>query len=237
MVAGNTFTNLYGTGPIVPANPSYAAISIAVNTTLVWPQETTGGAPYVAAQLDVTASSPALNLLMPPGNTGSTGAATLITNVGAQSFQVTDQAGTLIATIATTQTWLITLTSNATANGTWRGYQMASTVSTATAAALAGLGLQALGTQLQGFWSTNILSVSTLITASSRSSAIVWNGGVGTLTLDTIANLGVGWYAAFTNQGSVAVTLSTSGGNTINGAGSISIVPGGSGIVVAGAGG
>jgi hypothetical protein len=211
MTAGSSFTNAFGAGPIVPANPSYEALTIAVATTLVWPQETTGGSPYVAAQIDVTASVAALTLKMPPGNTGSTGAQTVMTNVGAQSFTVIDNSGALIVVLAPTQSWLITLIDNSTTAGSWRAYQLAATTSNATAASLAGLGLQANGTLLQAAWTTVYKSVDTAITTAYRSTEVVWNGVTGTLQLNAAATLTAGWFCAFTNNGTGVVTISTSG--------------------------
>ena len=233
MTSGSSYVEAFGGNVVKPAQPSYLALSIAVNTSLVWPLESTQGQPVVAAEIDVTSTDASLKLAMPPGNTGSTGVATLITNVGANTFTVTDQAGNTIVAIPTTQAWIISLTDNSTANGTWRASQLGATTSSASAGALAGPGLQAVGAQLQVNWSTPAaLNTNTAITASYRAAAIEWTGGAGTLQLDLIANLGAGWFCALTNLGSATVTLSTSGGQTINGNATLSVPVGNSGLVV-----
>lgn len=234
-MSGSSFTNVFGATPVSPANPSYSALTIAANTTLVWPIETTEGSPIVASLMDVTASTTSLSLTMPPGNTGSTGIATIIANVGANTFSVRDQGGNLIVSIPTTQVWIISLTSNSTVNGTWRALQLASTTSSATAASLAGQGLEANGSFLQVDASVTYLNTNTNITPSYRGETIIWTGGSGTLTLNSSATLGDGWYCFIGNYGSDQLLVYTSGGQTINGASYLYLAPDSSSIIVCGA--
>lgn len=237
MTAGSSYTNVFGGNAVKPAQPSYEAITMAVTTALAWPLETAEGENVVAAQIDVTATATTLQLQMPPGNTGSTGVQTIITNVGAITFVVSDQAGNPIASIATTQSWIISLTDNSAPNGTWQALQLASTASSATAAELAGPGLSVTGAELQTNWVTVALTANTLITEAYRAEAIVWTGAAGTLQLDTIANLTAGWFCAITNEGTDLLTVSTSSGQTINGAATLSMESGNSGIIICAANG
>jgi hypothetical protein len=235
MPSGSSYTNVFGGGPVKPSQPAYEALTISANQALAWPLETVGGVPYVAAQIDVTASAINLQLQMPPANQGSSGVQTMVSNVGGNTFTVTDQAGNQIAQIAATQSWLISLTDNSTLNGSWRAIQMGATVASAVSSGLAGTGLQANGSLLDVIWNTTSLSANTLLTNSFGATEIVWTGGAGnTLQLDTIANLSVGWYCAITNEGTGAVTLIGSSGQTINGQASITIQPGNSGIIICG---
>jgi hypothetical protein len=237
MTAGSSFVQTFGGSAIRPAQPSYEALTIAANQALVWPLESAGGVPYVAAVMGVTASANGLQLQMPPGNLGSNGAQAIVMNLGTDSFTVTDTAGNPICTITTTQAWVITLTDNTTTNGSWLAIQLGSTVSQAVASALAGYGLEAVGTQLWANWPTTTVSATGTIGASERSNAIVWTGATGTLQLAGIAaTLGIGWFAAISNLGTGALTLETSGADTINGAGSVILQPGNSGLIVAGSG-
>lgn len=232
MTSGSSYTDVFGGQAVRPAQPNYEALTIASDTILVWPLETTQGEPIVAAMIDVTASGAGLSVIMPTGNTGSTGVQTMISNVGGNSFTVTDHAGNQIVTIAIGQSWLIALTDNSTSNGSWRSLQMASTTSSGIAGALAGLGLQAKGSTLQVNWPTVYVSTNTTIGASMRSSAIIWTGGVGTLQLDTIANVGIGFICALSNEGTDLLTVTGSAGETINGVGNLLIEPGNSGFII-----
>lgn len=236
-MSGASFTNIFGGNAIKPSDPSYEALSIAVNTTLFWPLETIEGSPVVADLIDVTATVGGLALAMPPATQGSTGVATIVANVGGNTFRLTDNGGNTIASIAASQAWVIALTTNVTANGTWRAYQLASTTSSGSAGALAGYGLSVEGgTALQVNWTRQELSTNTALGVSSRANNIVWTGGVGTIQLGASATLGAGWIAAFTNEGTDALTITGTGGETINGQASVVLQPGNSGFIIAGAG-
>jgi hypothetical protein len=236
-MSGSSYTNVFGGSVVRPADPSYLSLSISTDTTLVWPLETTEGEPVVANAIDVTATTTSLSLTMPTGNTGSTGVVTMITNVGSNSFSVRTSTSVLIATIATTQSWLIKLTDNSTAAGTWQALQMASTTSSASAASLAGAGLEANGSLLQVDFPTSYLSTNTNLTTAYRGRAVVWTGGVGTLQLANYTVLGDGWFCWITNTGSGTLTITTTGGQTINGAATLVMNAGNSGVIIAGASG
>jgi hypothetical protein len=233
-MSGSSFTNIFGGTTVSPSNPSYLALALSANTQLYWPLETTESVPIVASQIDVTPTTTGLAVLMPPADTGSTGIATIITNVGASTFTVKDSTGVAIATVDTTESWIITLTDNTTAAGVWRGYQLASTASSAVAADLAGAGLQADGTRLRTYMPQVSLNVNTNIGASYRAKSIVWTGGVGTLQLADIAVLGDGWYCGVVNNGTDALVITTTSSQQINNDTSLIMNPGNSGIIVAG---
>ena len=178
-MSGSSFTNIFGGTTISPSNPSYLALALTANTQLYWPLETTESVPCVASLIDVTPSGNGLTVLMPPANTGSTGISTIITNVGAYTFTVADSTGTAIATVDTTESWIIALIDNETAEGEWRGYQLASTTSSAVAADLAGAGLQADGSRLRTYMAQVSLNTNTNIDGTYRAKSIVWTGGAG----------------------------------------------------------
>ena len=235
-MSGSSYTNVFGGTTVRPASPSYEAITMASSTVLRWPLETTPGTPVVAALMDVTASASSLYLAMPPGNTGSSGVIAYVANVGSNSFEVrANDESTVIATIATTQTWMLALTDNSTTNGTWRAYQLASTTSSASAASLAGQGLEANGSLLQTDFPITYLTGNTNLTPSYRGESIVWLGTTGTLQLNDIDVLGDGWFCLVANYGSGVLTISTTSSELINGAATLSMNPGNSGILVAGA--
>lgn len=230
-----SYTNVFGGSSVRPSQPSYEALTISVNTALMWPLETTTSAPYAAAAIDVTATVASLLLMMPPANTGSAGVISMVTNVGGLAFTLTDQGGNAIVSIAPSQSWLIVLRATDTANGSWGAIQMGATTSSASAGSLAGAGLVASGAQLKVNRVSASLNADTLITVSYREQAITWTGGTGTLTLDTIANLTPGWECFINNSGTMAVTFVTSDGSTINGDSSFVMQPGNSGLLVCGA--
>lgn len=230
-----SFTKIFGGNAVKPSDASYLPLALAVNTALVWPLETTAGSPVVAAMIDVTPASGGLSLAMPPGNTGSTGVATMITNVGASTFTLTDTSGNAIIAIAPSVAYLIALTDNSTTNGSWRALQMAATTSSANAAALAGPGLEASAGKLQTKWIPNPVAINTLLTSAFRANLVIWGGGSGgVLQLDTLANLTAGFYLAVYNHTAFDLQVTTSNSETINeGLSSIIVQPGESTIIVA----
>lgn len=221
----------FGGKSVAPSTQSYEQIDLAVDTALVWPLESSAGTPSVAPALSVVPAAAALSLAMPDATQGSTGVVTVIRNGGNVDFTLTDTFGNQICVIAPGISWLIWLTDNGTAMGTWLAIQLGAGSSNAQAGALAGAGLQALGDQLQSFIGTFYVNVNTFIDSTYRASGIVWEGTAtpGTLQLDAIENLTTGWWALFNNEGTEEVTLSTSGGDTINGVASITLPVGGSG--------
>lgn len=232
-----TYTDVFGGSAIRPSLPSYLQLVITEDTQLYWPLETAAGTDVVAAMINVSAGS-GLHVLMPPGNTGSTGVQTMMTNVGSNTFQVTDSEGGLIATISTTQSWLIALTDNSTETGTWTALQMASTTSQAVAASLAGDGLVASSNKLYPSAGVQVRSSGTWTLAEvDRGTMNVWTGsvtGVFQLAAKATLNLIAGWFAMLKNDSAEDVILTTTGGDTIDGGGAITIGPGEGVIVVCG---
>lgn len=235
-----SYTNIFGGSAVKPTQPSYLALALTADTALQWPLETTEGEPVVAAMINVTPSTSGLELAMPPGNTGSTGVQTMMTNVGSDTFTLTDTSGNTIVAIPTTQSWLIALTDNLTTDGTWTALQMASTTSSAVAASLAGDGLIALGNKLYPNSITNALSSNTSIVFADRLRINVWSGASNAIAqLDAKATLTAGWLSIFKNDAASpwTLTITTTGGETIDGGGPVVLQAGEGAIVVCGAAG
>ena len=234
-----SYTGTFAGSAVAQSGSSFLALTIASNTALVWPLESTAGAPYAASWLNVTATNALLKLEMPPGNTGSNGPVSIISNVGSITFTVTDQAGNQITTVAAGQVWIVVLTSNATTNGTWNATQLGSTVSNATASGLAGAGLTANGSLLQLSWPTTTLTTSGAVTSSADGTVLVYTGaGAATLALGVIGQtINVGTIFAFSNQSSAManLTFSSPSGALINGITTLVVPIGAGGFLIAGA--
>ena len=219
------FQNYFSGQAVKPAQVQYLPLTFSANTTLVWPTESIEGANYVAAWIDGSATAGALSIIMPDATQGSTGVATIISNVGANTFTVTSNTGVLIATIPAGQAWVIILKDNSTQAGTWEAVQLGATTSNAQAAALAGLGLQAVLTQLVVAFGKYYLNANQTITSGYRASGVVWQGATGALQLDASATLTAGWWCLVSNEGTGQLTISTTGGDTINGAATMVLPP------------
>jgi len=222
------------TGNVVqPTDVSYRRIILTADLQLEWPINGTTTDDAAARIMEVSTASSANELWMPPANQASVGQDALIRNVGAVAVTVKDYTGAnTIVTIAAGQAQYIYIVTNATTAGTWGIIAFGIGSSGADAATLAGYGLIAIGQTLnQSQPVTNFSSNYTALT-SDRSSTYVWTGGAGTLTLDSAATLGDNWFMFLRNGGTGALTVSGTGGNTINGSASLIFQPTDSAIIV-----
>jgi hypothetical protein len=183
--------------------------------------------------MQVTATAPGLELRMPPANQTSVGNDALIRNVGTNSFTVKDYAGTnTIITIAAGEAKYIYITANPTEQGTWGIIAFGTGSSSADAATLAGYGLLAVTTTLNQSHPVTTFGSSATADSTYRAQAYVWTGGAGTLTLDNASTLGNNWFVMVRNGGTGALTVATTGGQSINGSGTVTMQPNDSAIIV-----
>lgn len=227
------FTQVFGGTVIYPAQVSYRAVSLTADTELTWPTELATGTNVVAEIMDVTATVGPHALIMPPADQVSVGQTSLIFNVGSNSFTVKDNDENVITTIAAGLAYQIYLRDNSTTAGLWRAVQYGAGVSEATAGPLAGYGIVALNDTLNQSTPVVSLVADFTIQAPNRASALVWEGGAGTLTLDSASTLGDNFFLSIRNSGTGGISLETSvGGQTIDGDSSKFFNPGDSAIVL-----
>jgi hypothetical protein len=222
------------TGNVIqPTDVSYRSITLAANTQLQWPINGNATDDYAARIMDVTASSAGLALWMPPANQTSVGNDALIRNVGANSFTVKDFEGTnTIITVAAGEAKYIYIKTNATSAGTWGNIAFGVGTSAPDAATLAGNGLLAIGSTLNQSHPVSSLVTGYTFLSGDRASTYIWTGGTGTATLPLASALGNNWFLLFKNNGSGTVTISTTGGQLLDGATTKGFAPGESAFVV-----
>lgn len=211
-----SYTNPYTGQTISPSQVGYEALTISTDTTLQWPVN--GNTSNVVANIiEVTATTTGLDLIMPPAPEVSVGEATIIRNIGSNTFTVTDNGGNTIASIASGIANYIYLTNNATVNGVWTVVTFGAGTSSANAATLAGYGMLAIGPTLnQAYTSATIFSDYTLL-PSDRASFLIWESGAGTFTMPSAADVGGSWFAMIRNGGDGILTVDATGSDTING--------------------
>lgn len=220
------WNDVFGVDNIYPSYVSYRAFSIAADTQLNWPLETTAVDNPVSAINAVTSSAAGLAILMPEAPAGSPGFPAIFTNGGIYSYEVQRSDAIAIATIAPGEAWYIYLTSNATTAGTWASFQFGAYVSAANAASLAGPGLKAIGGLLGQEASISTFNSNYTAGTSDRATTFIWNGTSGTLAIDDPVGMGNGWFIGLSNQGSASVTVSPNGTVTIDGESSKIFDPG-----------
>lgn len=227
-----TFVQTFGGTNIYSAEPSYRSIALTANVTLSWPIEMATDANVVAKIMDVTPNAAGRIITMPPANQVSVGQTALFFNVGSHAFTVNDNAGNAIVSVSPGLAWQIYLTDNSTVAGTWRSVQFGAGASSATAGALAGYGIVAITSTLNQSAPVSNIAVNYAVGLPDRASVINWTGGAGTFTLPGAATAGNNWFFLVRNSGTGAVTMSTPGGETINGDSSIYFNPGDSAFVI-----
>jgi hypothetical protein len=217
-----SYTNPYTGQTISPSQVGYESLSISTDTTLQWPVN--GNTSNVVANIiEVTATTTGLKLLLPPAPEVSVGEATIIRNIGSNTFTVTDTSGNTIASIASGIADYIYLTSNTTVNGVWAVVTFGAGTSSANAATLAGYGLMAIGTTLnQAYTSVGIFSDYT-VPATDRASFLIWGGGAGSMTMPVAADVGDNWFIMIRNGGTGILTVLPDGTDTINGDASVQL--------------
>lgn len=213
-----TTFNPFATNPIVPSTFSYTFLTLSTaNTDLQWPSAFIDGAYYVAAFIEVVSNDSAYNIKMPDARLASTGAGTIISNQGANDFNVVDNAGNvIIAGVEATNSILIYLTDSTTQSGEWSTLIIGAKTAEANAAALAGSGLWAnVGGKLNTKAPVTDISTSGTISILNTSGLVRWTGGNGTLTLNTIYYNVNGEYLAIHNSspsnGILTINVSSSG--------------------------
>jgi len=221
------------TGTVVqPTDVSYYELNFSANVQLYWPAVVNPQQVPAARIIDCTPSTSGLVISLPEANQGTTGADILIRNFGASTFTVEDFAGTGSVSIAPGVSKYFYLSDNSTSAGVWQNVTFGAGTSSADAASLAGDGLVALAGKLNT--TQNIVAVSSTpaITDASRASTFIWTGGNGTFTLPTAASLSGGWYIAFRNNGTGAITITPQGTSTIDSLATITVNPAESGFIL-----
>ena len=228
-----SFTEVFGGNNIAPAGPTYLSlVPMTADVTLEWPVETAITDQVVANIIDVQATGPGLSIHLPSAEEASKGYCALFNNIGGNNVNVEAIDGSVIVSLAPGTVWEIYLIDNSTLAGSWRVFQFGASVSTAVAAALAGSGLTAKGTQLATNWIITAQGADYVIVDADRAKTEQYIGGVGTFTLPLAATVGSGWYVGIKNSGSGNLTLAASGANLVDGAATATFAPGESGLVV-----
>jgi len=220
------------TGNVIQPNDvsyaSYALTSTTGTIQLEWPLNG-NDTDYVAARvMQVSTTSTAYELWMPPANQASVGQDALIYNTGGVTLTVKSYGGaSTIVSIPSTggSSQYIFITSNANTTGTWGVIAFGSTTTNSNAATLAGYGLTAIGNTLNQSQPVTTFSSNYTAIASDRANTYVWTGGAGTLTLTSASTLGNDWFFLVRNGGTGTLAVTPSGGGLINGSSSLDMQP------------
>ena len=226
------YTNIFGGSNIYPSDVSYDAVTLTADTTYYWPVESAPGQNLIASIVDVTASAGPFAIILPDAREASTGQTILFNNVGANAFVVKNAAGTQVLSVAVGTTWQIYLTNNTTEAGTWRTFQYGASVSSVNASALAGAGIEAVGSVLAQAYPTTTFSANYTAGVNDRALTFVWIGGAGTFSLPAAATVANNWFIQLRNEGTGTLVVDPAGSETINGSATLNFDPGDSAIIL-----
>lgn len=220
-----SFTQTFGGNNISPAYLAYAAYSISADLTLTWPFEANAGADVMAAKMGISASVASLEVIFPDARLVSVGQDALVRNTGAQTFAVVSADGVTLGSVASGEAWYFYLTDNSTEGGTWTAVEFGAGTSSASAASLAGAGLQAVVSLLNQNLAVNAQPSNYSPGSGDRATMLLATGGVASYTPASAATLGDGWFVWVVNSGSGVLTWTPSGGQTIDGNASKTLQP------------
>ena len=227
-----SFTQVFGGTTIYPSDVSYLALALTNNIALEWPLEATTGNNIVARIIDITPTG-IYTITMPDATKVGVGQTVLFNNLGPDIVTVNNAVGNAILSMNAGEQWQAYLIDNSTVGGVWRTFRYGAAVAQAQAAALAGAGLIADGSELAQNYEVIDFSITPYsLTAPDRAKVFVWGGGLGTLNLPTAVAAGDGWFVQVRNGGQGDLTVDPSGSELINAASTLRLQPGDSAVVV-----
>lgn len=212
-----SYTSPFTGDVIVPTDVSYQDISLTANLELVWPVFATNADTVAARIMDVTPNAAGRTLTMPPANQVSVGQDALIKNPSANAFNVLDNDGGVICTVAAGKAEYIYITDNTTNAGVWGIIAFGSTTTTANASVLAGLGLVAISTTLNQSHPASAFTNGYTFVAADRAQAKIWASGSGNVTIPDASTIGNNWFFLLKNNGTGTLTVNCTGLNLIDG--------------------
>ena len=227
-----SFTQVFGGTTIYPSDVSYLPLALDADISLEWPLEATTGNNVVARIIDITPSGP-YTITLPDAMSVGVGQTVLFNNLGPDTITIDNAAGNAILSIGAGEQWQAYLINNTTAGGVWRTFRYGAAVAQAQAAALAGAGLIADGSELAQNYDVTDFSITPYsLTSPDRAKVFVWNGGLGTLNLPTAVAAGDGWFVQVRNGGQGDLTIDPAGSELINAGSTLRLQPGDSAVVV-----
>lgn len=213
------YTDRFGGSAVNPAEVSYKAYTISANLNTEWPSYATQDN-VLARTMNIQALAPSLQVKMPDARESTPGETIIFYNSGANPYSVVGNAGTVLMTVSPGDRRMLELVDNTIADGSWLVTLLGVGTATLDVAGAAGAGLKAIGTTLNVAYPVETFSASRALTIADRDKVLVWNGGTGTLTLfSTVGSEDFNF--EIRNQGTGALTLAASGGETIDGSASV----------------
>ena len=228
-----SYTNVFTGSTIYPTEVALTKLDMTANVVLQWPTEAPLGVPLASEIVEITSSTSASwTIKVPDAMLVSVGQTILFNNRTAVDISVVDYNSIPIVSVPAGTQWQIYLATNTTQAGVWRQYQFGAATSTANAAALAGHGLRALGSQLESAVIVTYVDTDLVLVANDHAQFFNWeSAGSGTITLPDPTLLDQAWYVYIRNTGNGTLTVDTTGIALINESNSLVFSPGDSALI------
>lgn len=218
-----TYTDVFGSETLPPAEYGYKQLTITADTTLVWPYNSDGST-SVAKVMDVSCGSGNI-LTLPDATLVSTGEDFLVRNVGANTLSVNNAAGVLVGTVSASTAKYFYLTDNTTTGGVYGEIAFGTGTSAVDAASLIGYGIKAVGSSLNQSHPVVTLASSLTVDSTHRSKLLAFIGGDVTFTLTDVATLGDDFFFMVRNAGTGTLTIDPAGSELIDGQLTLTVQP------------
>jgi len=228
-----SYTNVFTGSTIYPTEVALTKLDMTANVVLQWPIEAPLGEPLASEIVEITSSTSAnWTILVPDAMLVSVGQTILFNNRTAVAISVVDYNSIPIVSVPAGTQWQIYLATNTTQAGVWRQYQFGAATSTANAAALAGHGLRAVGSELETAVIVEYVTANRTLTEADHAGFFNWETvGTGIITLPDTTNLSAAWYVYIRNTGNGTLTVDTTGIALINESNSLVFSPGDSALI------
>lgn len=220
-----TYTDVFGSNTLPPADFGYKSLTITADTTLFWPYNVDSTALAIAKIMDVACAAGNV-VTLPDATLVSTGEDFLVRNIGSNPITVVKSDASAVQTVQVGAAVYFYLTDNSTSAGTWGTVAYGVGSSYVDAATLVGYGVKAIGVSLnQSHPVTNTASGIT-IDATYRAQVVNFTGGAASFTLANTVTLGNDFFFLVRNSGSGTLTIDPDGAQLVDGQSSITVQPG-----------
>lgn len=226
----SNYSDVFGTFTVPPAEATYSRLTLTESGALAWADNFSGEVEnehLATSILEVSASAPGVQLLLPPANETSVGQDLMVRNVGAQTVELADAEGNLVTTILAGEAKYLYTTLNTTAAGQWSMFTYGTGTSGADAALLAGRGLQQSDSnKIQVAAVHRGLDSDYQIVEDDRGLLLNVEAGTITITAPDATAVSAGFYCFVRNSALAITSIVPFGAQSINRVGAWSLSPG-----------
>lgn len=220
-----TYTDVFGSETIPPAEFGYLSLTITANIDLVWPYNTDNSQTAVAKIIDLSCAA-GNEISLPDATLVSTGEDFLVRNIGANDAIIKDYGGNVVATVQVGKASFFYLTDNSTTAGVYGVVAFGAGTSFVDAASLVGYGIKAIGDSLNSAHPVVGLNTPATLDSTYRAKLVTNTGGANTFSLESVVTLGDDFFVFIRNAGTGTLTLDPAGVETIDGQATMTVQPG-----------